>query len=977
VLCVQGVARRRRLREHLEELKRAKQYRIAEAEMQRVEAERRRVEEAAIAEVQRLKERERQQEKARAAREQQLMTIEDILVTDNRARSWEVKRMEHEDIRSFMREQYEAREKIQLEESYEALNELYKPFEPFPEKMVGDNMRSLHGLLNAGTSVGKIYQDVMDTLSQSSSHRSRVEEVTESVDRKRSDRYIRIYEGARETSAHHADADATTVSSAAKPHAERLPSVHEEHGETGDGADELLQEAEKFTWLRKSQNPPVRSNTHNPTKHSIRANSGALPNTYDMQWSILNNNSAQCFVKTSTETFRSPEPVPSMRKLSALAPILQPLQETSMFEATRQKSPPKSPTLKASIPAPKVSANESEILKKFGSAAFPPPIHAEKSTVKSESPTGTRSAKISAISVPAAVSKPGPHAPLFDDSLLLEDSTLASKLSSQDRRGSESNDVPVGTVISPDPHGTEGGIAARPDAHFVPAGSATSATYDEPTMTASIESSLSVFRSLSPLNDNEDMYRAVRQDKKRQKLKQLLSTSADMLAKTDQREWLQFLQTQRKATFASLATLDAKTSAERMRIAKLTAPPGVAVDERPLSRSGTPGQLSEVREKKMQVAQLKKELQELGIVDESLLDFRTKKMAKSASESVIRMQREKSMLREYVTSGAVLRDEYYLLAVQPGTRTMSSLEVSEEVKKFAAEVTQHVEDENELQIPSFTSSLATLEPPVPKASANPRTVSPKGRVAPKSNLRFGAYENSDLFIMENTASMVESKLKEPEVTLDLGVRSLSRAKAAETDGAAKKRSAKPPRKIGNKPTSPGNQMARAMVDGQNSSFQSLSLNSLSTVSGGSGLAPTVSNPLGVIRGSGVPRMQEAKAANVKHRGAFYKTSNSLTSAIPQSSGSLHESTRGEVSKRGSTLSRSVELHIHTPTSRQRKHTSGADDDPDESLGSATDLSLNDQHWQLNSPPPRGVGRSGGSVASVGSASIILDETASV
>jgi hypothetical protein len=308
--------------------------------------------------------------------------------------------------------------------------------------MVGDQMRSLHGLLNAGTSVGKIYQDVMDTLSQSSSHRSRVEEVTESVDRKRSDRYIRIYEGARDTS-QQADADATTVSSAVKPHADRLPSVQEVHGDVGDGIDdELLQEAEKFTWLRKSQNPPVRSSTHNPTKHSIRANSGALPNTYDMQWSILNNNSAQCFVRTSTETFRSPEPIPSMRKLSALAPIMQPLQETSMFEATRrQKSPPRSPTLQFSAPTPKVSANESEILKKFGSAPFPSVVRAEKSAEKNASTSTALSAKLSSTATPAPVTSPGAAEPFFDDSVLLEDSTLASKVSSKDAKNPAPQEV--------------------------------------------------------------------------------------------------------------------------------------------------------------------------------------------------------------------------------------------------------------------------------------------------------------------------------------------------------------------------------------------------------------------------------------------------------------------------------------------------------------------------------------------------------
>jgi hypothetical protein len=952
VLNTQGVARRRRLREHLEELKRAKQFRVEEAERQRQEAERRKAEEAVQLEWQRQRERERAQERARAAREQQLMYIEDVLVTDNRARSWEVKRMEHEDIRSFMREQHEIREKAELEERYQALEELYQTFEPFPHTLADENMRSLHGFLHADGGVGKIYQEVIETLSQSSSHRNRVEQATESVDRKRSTRYIRIFEG---TDGRTADGDADT-------HLSHHSAVAGgEHGIALHSADEGVAD-HKYTWLRKSQHLPVRGTHHSPTKHSIRADvsAGLLPNPYDMQWSAVHTSSAQCFVRTSAETFRAPEAAARMRSMTSLGPILQPMQETSMFEALQKDvhnatHKPTTPT----VAGRRQSASETDILRKFGSASFPVAVHAPMAAASQAQPSQ---------SSPASPSR---HTAVtdsfFDDSAVLdsaEGSAGAYPFQPPAPRGGDS--TRFGTVVDLMSQ-TVQDDADMKHISFHPTQSLSSA--GEPgTFTASFDSSLSVFRSLSPIQEEfNDVSQVAKQEKGRKKLKQLLSTSADMLAKADQKEWLQFLQTQRNATFASLSALDAKSQAEKLRQEKLTAPSGTAIpatSERPLSRSGTPGQLSEVRAKTLHVAQLKKELKELGIVDQSILDFRTRQLAKSASESVVRMQREKAMLREYVSSGAVLRDEYFLQAVQPGNRTTSSLEVSAEVKKFAAAIAEHVEHDGELKFPSVTSMETADSPPKPK----PRSASGKTRPTPKGSLRFGgAHDAVDVFI-DQGEELVEAKRKEPDVALDLGVRGLSRAASGAINTAVSSAKSNILRQTKAPPLKPVSPPSRATRDPQFGNFNSFA--SLSTLSGG--LAPTVTNPLGVIRGSAALAVKDPVV--VKHRNAIYKPNNSSTSAGHSHSGSqLGGSVKGELSKRGSALSKSVELYIHTPSQIQSRSRREGEE---ESLASSTELSA-DPHWQLQSPPAPQSRKSRGSVVSVGSASIILDEAGSV
>lgn len=938
----------------MEELKRQKIARAEEAEKAKVDAERRRLEDAAIADFHRRKEKEREQEQARTMREQQQMHAEDILVSDNRARFWEVKRMEHEDIRSFMREKHDAREAVLLKEKVKALKDLYRPFDPFPAELATDHMLSLKELLqNEPASVDQIYKDVMDTLSQSSSHRSRIDQKTESVDRKRSSRYIRIYEGIAGLPTTDAESVAAT----------QLSSKHNLGLDTsyGEGVEvEEEEESRKPVWLRKPQSPPVRELSHSPTKHTIRAHGSSQPNPYDAQWNLLQGNSAQCFVRTSGESFRpAAEPLPTMRKLSSLGPILRPLEGTSMFEVAQEVeedlllAKPRRPLSAAKSPA--VVSHEAEILRKFGA---PHPAMAAKVEDSAQEPEN---------SVPAA--SPAVHVitdSFFDDSLLLE-SNNNSMLQYEGMNGS-----PLGNRLPfqpPDPsHSHTDAYASTASVKYassyfsqiMPIENAsvdlpTEASTENLTFNASFNSS--VFRSLSPSNDSAGKGKTHKAGRK--KLKTLLSTSADTIAKTDQKEWLQFLQTQRKATFASLSTMDAKAAALKSRFDQTHAQVAASMSEKALqNRPVTPKALSEVRQKTMQVAQLKKELQELGIVDESILDFKTRQMAKSASESVIRMQAERAMLRQYVSSGAVLRDEFYLMAVEPTERRTNSLEVSAEVKKFAETITRQLDGGEELTFPSILSTEALPQREAAGTAKLPRSAAKtresRSREPPKASLKFGIYEPANLFMEQ--ADVVP--VKPPDVALDLGVKQLSRGGLQSTGGAANPSSAGIPRKVG------GKKATRGQREPSLTNFQSLQ--TISTLSAGS-LTETP-NPFGVIRGNPVlvsAATKETPITRAHRKAGIYSVS---------SAGSLQQVTslnasHSELGKKGSTLSKSVELFINTPTPRRSAPFSAAKDLEEESVGSG----IEDQKWQHHQGSAAPFTAHGeGSVMSFDSASIVLD-----
>lgn len=307
------------------------------------------------------------------------------------------------------------------------------------------------------------------------------------------------------------------------------------------------------------------------------------------------------------------------------------------------------------------------------------------------------------------------------------------------------------------------------------------------------------------------------------------------------------------------------------------------------------------------------------------------------------------MLRQYVSSGAVLRDEYYLMAVEPSMRRTTSLEVSAEVKKFAEEITRHVangdDQEKELNYPSITSTEALARPEPTMTKQKPRPKSREFREPPKASLKFGIYEPPNLFLEQSD----EAPVKPPDVALDLGVKQLSRAGRSALGTTT---SAGVPRKLTkkNSRSAPG--------DVPPVGFQSL--HTLSSISGAEQLAP---NPLGVIRGAPVLVSASTKdVSSLRRKASLHSLS---------STGSLQQTTllsgtqSGEVGKRGgSALSKSVELFINTPTPRRAPHPFGQGRDlEDESVDSGID-----DYTKHNSVAPFGQR----SVLSADSASIVLD-----
>jgi len=214
--------------------------------------------------------------------------------------------------------------------------------------------------------------------------------------------------------------------------------------------------------------------------------------------------------------------------------------------------------------------------------------------------------------------------------------------------------------------------------------SMTSSSSLEEDKEATIKSSKSsIFDSLSKSSDlSKKKTTATNSESKtkREKMKALLSNSANTIARINQKEWLDYLHIQKKATFASLTSLH---STRAMKFEQLKP---IEIEKKDnknnikkISKKEAVGDVN--IEKKRSAMQVKKELQELGIFDESLLDFRTKQLAQTASDTVQRIQTERAMLKEYVSSDAVLYDQFYMKAIEPGQRYHTSLAIENNISK--------------------------------------------------------------------------------------------------------------------------------------------------------------------------------------------------------------------------------------------------------------------------------------------------------
>lgn len=195
--------------------------------------------------------------------------------------------------------------------------------------------------------------------------------------------------------------------------------------------------------------------------------------------------------------------------------------------------------------------------------------------------------------------------------------------------------------------------------------------------------------------------------KKRKKLKELLSLSSALLPKNPDeqpKEWVDYLTTQKKLALSSLSSLDP--------IHRL---PRKFVDLEALPKANmTTGGIQESPQGKRALSQSQlptTKTSSSNLVYASPLDYKTYKMAKSASDTVLRLQQQRETLQKYVSGRAIYEDGYYLQACEPGIKTNTIIESNTEAVKFAQKLHQKLQDEDHNAMSNHTRNHVGAPPP--------------------------------------------------------------------------------------------------------------------------------------------------------------------------------------------------------------------------------------------------------------------------
>jgi hypothetical protein len=160
---------------------------------------------------------------------------------------------------------------------------------------------------------------------------------------------------------------------------------------------------------------------------------------------------------------------------------------------------------------------------------------------------------------------------------------------------------------------------------------------------------------------------------------------------------------------------------------------------------------------------LKKEdiMSQSAPVEFSLIDSKTKKLGKSASETVIKLQQQRAAIRQYVSGNAILGDNFFMEACQPGIRNVTSLEGNEEVRRFAQQLQEHLEKEphdshhHNMAIADQQQVLPPLELATPKSA--------RGHHKDKKTIATSltSLTSSDGFLPMTTTLSAASKISPP------------------------------------------------------------------------------------------------------------------------------------------------------------------------------------------------------------------------
>ncbi len=728
----EGMARRRMIRENLDEIKRQRLIKQEEEMMEALRVLEEAKWKAQAEEQERVRQLELERIEAERLHEVDLMAYEELLGRELLVRKRELRLMEHEDITSFLREQLEIQEEIVKDERVDVIAKIYEPFQPYQFKQSRIKRPALHSVLsddhdvhskdaflegvrnslhsNSGfrsydkglEDTNHQYQPVKSSASTSSSFGDETyfhflalqEHETESASRHRSKRYDMIYGDTKPS----AELDAILASRGMTSH---MHTSH--HPQSIHGSDSQFAQSQNHSQIyspfhrsrvnsatgdtisspKRGNNLLYRELGHSPTKKQVRdlvgtiiEDESALPfNPYNTEWEI-------------GDPYKHIAPILANNvPVAASIPYFSRPSTRGGLAASGPSTPGyRSPGRRCQSPRHRGSGFQSGTLSphrlkddnigrsydgdySYGDGEYE--MDEEGNIWYNDNGTGAQRTYPINISLDSTI-----HAPT-DDKIITHHSQSTS--SSGHRVGSlhhhhhSLEDIREESVTS--------------ESLFHSQDSSVAYEFDDS-------------------NVGENSKKKEKEKSGRKKMKELLGLSADVIAQTSQQEWLDFLATQKKLTMASLVSLDARSHAREMNpiLASLKAQQRAAIlsGANTVQDSGStssvihhaPSQVSsKVPQKKKLLLKKEDIMSQSAPTELSLVDSKTRKLGKSASEAVIKLQQQRAAIRQYVSGNAILGDNYFLDACQPGIRNITSLEANEEVRKFAEQLQHHLQKE--------------------------------------------------------------------------------------------------------------------------------------------------------------------------------------------------------------------------------------------------------------------------------------------
>lgn len=226
-------------------------------------------------------------------------------------------------------------------------------------------------------------------------------------------------------------------------------------------------------------------------------------------------------------------------------------------------------------------------------------------------------------------------------------------------------------------------------------------TLDEQMLLHQLATASNPFHPSAPINVNDDANSLLETDsqnmsqassffhagsvvsgKSRKKMQNLLALSSDALAKGDPKSWMKMMRTQRALALASLSTIEGGGVGKHLQQERQKL---IDIGER---QNGSKAKAHKAVASQQLASPSSKKEKPLVDAEMDLMDFKTVKLAQAASETVSRLRQQCDRVRAYVNSDALVHDEFFLAATQPGVHVSDAIASSPIAEKFRRDIVE-------------------------------------------------------------------------------------------------------------------------------------------------------------------------------------------------------------------------------------------------------------------------------------------------